>query len=151
MGDEIGEFDDLNQKIASLEREKHLLIRKVEELEASGNHQRVILELKEREMRGLKQKLEELDGIVIKYNEWKNEKDVIYILKDELAERVREMLTKVSELEKKLENLISEKLIIEKEKVGWYSGLNVKWPVVVTAVSIVSIGLLCYRRDGRNP
>ncbi|KAM3382682.1 hypothetical protein P3S68_008257 [Capsicum galapagoense] len=102
-------------------------------------------------MRGLKQKLEELDGIVIKYNKWKNEKDVIYILKDELAERVREMLTKVSELEKKLENLISEKLIIEKEKVGWYSGLNVKWPVVVTAVSIVSIGLLCYRRDGRNP
>ncbi|KAF3625403.1 hypothetical protein FXO38_29785 [Capsicum annuum] len=148
MGDEIGEFDDLNQKIASLEREKHLLIRKVEELEATGNHQRVILELKEREMRGLKQKLEELDGIVIKYNEWKNEKDVIYILKDELAERVREMLTKVSELEKKLENLISEKLIIEKEKVGWYSGLNVKWLVVVTAVSI---GLLCYRRDGRNP
>ncbi|MCD9561450.1 hypothetical protein HAX54_020561 [Datura stramonium] len=136
------------RKIASSEREIHLLLRKIDKLEASGNHQRAELEGKDREIRGLKEKLEELDGFVIKYSEWKKEKDVIYMVKDELAKRVGEMLMKVSELEKKLEiqeNLISERPIIEiNERVGGHS--SVKWLMVAA----IAITILCYHRDGRK-
>lgn len=133
MADDI---DNLNQKIASLERETHLLLREVEKLEARGNHQRVILELKEREIRGLKQKLEELNDVVVQFNELKKEKD-------ELAERVREMLTKVFELEKKLE--IQENVISN----GRYFGVIVERLIIVFAVIV--IGVSYYHQNGRKP
>ncbi|XP_060211417.1 uncharacterized protein LOC132638620 [Lycium barbarum] len=151
MAEENVEFD-LNQKIASLEREIHSLLMKIEKLEATGNHQRVILELKEREIWGLKQKLEELDGAVIKYSEWQKEKDMIYMVKDELSKRVKEMLTKVSELEEKLEiqeNVISQRLV--EENLHQLFGVNVEWPMVATSVVVaITIGVLCYHRDGRK-
>lgn len=132
MADEI---DVLNQKIISLEREKHLLLRKIEELEVSGNHQRVILELKEREIRGLKQKLEELNNVVEQFNELKKEKDAIYTVMDELAERVREMLIKVSELEKKLK--IQENVIFN----NGVFGVNVKWVMMTASIVVAAIAI----------
>ncbi|KAK4374018.1 hypothetical protein RND71_004695 [Anisodus tanguticus] len=99
--DENTEYFDLNEKVASLEGEKHFLLRTVEKLEASGNNLRVELEAKKREIGGLKQKLVEL---MIKHREWKREKDLLYMVKNELAKRTREeMLSTVSELENKLE------------------------------------------------
>ncbi|KAG5569281.1 hypothetical protein H5410_059047 [Solanum commersonii] len=137
MADEI---NNLNQKIALLEREIHLLLRKIEKLEVSGNHQRVLLELKENEIRGLKQKLEDLN------DDWKKEKDVIDAVKDELIERVSEMLIKVDELEKKLE--IQENVISNSR----YFGVNVEWLVMTTSIvaSVISIGVSYYHRNGRK-
>ncbi|KAK6774688.1 hypothetical protein RDI58_029927 [Solanum bulbocastanum] len=138
MADEI---DNLNQKIVSLEREIHLFLRKIEKLEVSGNHQRVLLELKENEIRGLKQKLEDLN------DDWKKEKNVIDSVKDELIEKVREMFIKVDELEKKLE--IQENVISNSR----YFGVNIEWLVMNASivVSVISIGVSYYHRDGRKP
>ncbi|KAK4374054.1 hypothetical protein RND71_004731 [Anisodus tanguticus] len=87
-----GEFD-LHEKIASLEREKHFLLRKVEKLEATGSNLRVEPEAKKRE-RDL------LEKLVIKYRKWRREKDLLYMVKDELVKRDREeLLTIISELE----------------------------------------------------
>ncbi|XP_059291580.1 uncharacterized protein LOC132045077 [Lycium ferocissimum] len=120
--DENGEYLDLNQKvdeeyfdlyekIHSLEREKEFLLRKVEELEASGNHQRVELQAKEREIGGLKRTIEEQDGALF--------------TSSELAKRAREeMLTKISELENKLEIQENERLSDLNEKVDESSGVN---------------------------
>ncbi|KAK4727918.1 hypothetical protein R3W88_032835 [Solanum pinnatisectum] len=138
MADEI---DNLNQKTVSLEREIHLLLRKIEKLEVSVNHQRVLLELKENEIRGLKQKLEDLN------DDWKKENDVIDSVKDELIEKVREMFIKVDELEKKLE--IQENVISNSR----YFGVNVEWLVMTASivVAVISIGVSYYHRDGRKP
>lgn len=113
---------DQNQKIASLRREKHLLLMKVEELEATHTAE---LEAKEREIRGLKRKLEEKDNT---FSQWKREKGLLYTVKDELRKmRVKELLTKVSELEGKLEihdNTISQRIIDKNEQVGGFSGVS---------------------------
>ncbi|XP_055801885.1 uncharacterized protein LOC129871046 [Solanum dulcamara] len=72
------------------ERQANELLRKVDKLEATH---KVELEAKEREIEQGKQMLKELDG------RWKSQKDLLYMVKDELAKRqVNELLRKVNKL-----------------------------------------------------
>lgn len=96
------------------ERQVNELLSKVDKLQETH---RIELEEKEREIRGLRRNLEELD------NHWKRQKDLLCMAKDELAERrINELLTKVSKLENRLAN--SRRLIDENEQVGESSSVN---------------------------
>ncbi|KAH0735965.1 hypothetical protein KY285_011672 [Solanum tuberosum] len=114
------EFDPI-EKIVSLERENDLLLRKVENLEAT---QKVEIEVKETEIRALKQKLEEQE------KRWKNRQDFFAWRSMSWRKgRVKELLNKISELENKLksmEDAISQKVVGEKEQVGGSSGVKVE-------------------------
>lgn len=113
------EFDPI-EKIVSLERENNLLLRKVDELEATH---KIELEAKEMEIKSLKQQLEEQD------KRWKIRKDFFAWRSMSWRKgRTKELLTKISELEKKLEiqeKAISQRPVDESEQNGGSSGVNV--------------------------
>ncbi|KAH0710297.1 hypothetical protein KY284_011724 [Solanum tuberosum] len=114
------EFDPI-EKIVSLERENDLLLRKVENLEAT---QKVEIEVMETEIRALKQKLEEQE------KRWKNRQDFFAWRSMSWRKgRVKELLDKISELENKLksmEDAISQKVVDEKEQVGGSSRVKLE-------------------------
>ncbi|XP_049347465.1 uncharacterized protein LOC125811961 [Solanum verrucosum] len=114
------EFDPI-EKIVSLERENDLLLRKVENLEAT---QKVEIEVKETEIRALKQKLEEQE------KRWKNRQDFFAWRSMSWRKgRVKELLDKISELENKLksmEDAISQKVVDENEQVGGSSRVKLE-------------------------
>ncbi|KAG5569282.1 hypothetical protein H5410_059048 [Solanum commersonii] len=109
------EFDPI-EKIVLLERENDLLLRKVENLEAT---QKVEIEVKEMEIRALKQKLEEQE------KRWKNRQNFFAWRSMSWRKgRVKELLDKISELENKLKSM--EDTISQKEQVGGSSGVKVE-------------------------
>ncbi|KAH0774501.1 hypothetical protein KY290_011638 [Solanum tuberosum] len=114
------EFDPI-EKIVSLERENDLLLRKVENLEAT---QKVEIEVKETEIRALKQKLVEQE------KRWKNRQDFFAWRSMSWRKgRVKELLDKISELENKLksmEDAISQKVVDENEQVGGSSRVKLE-------------------------
>ncbi|KAK4706599.1 hypothetical protein R3W88_033862 [Solanum pinnatisectum] len=116
---------DQNQKIMSLRREGHLLLRKVDMLEVIH---KVALEAKEMEIVVLKQKLDQLD-IDATEREWNMKMGLLYIVKSELVKiQIKELQNEVFEMENKLkiqENSISQKLINENIQVGESSSANI--------------------------
>ncbi|KAH0722035.1 hypothetical protein KY289_005079 [Solanum tuberosum] len=148
-------------KLEAIETERNLLLVKVKKLEASEKDLRAEGEVKEKEIRGLKNQLEDLKATVKKNEAWKREKEALHTVKDELEKRVIEMMSKVTELEKKLEE--KETLITERGVDNNINGISaedkVKAPggnvdLLMAAASSVAavavIGILCFLRFARK-
>nr|XP_004248210.1 peroxisomal and mitochondrial division factor 2 [Solanum lycopersicum] len=148
-------------KLETVETERNLLLVKLNKLEVSEKDHRAEGEVKEKEIRGLKNQLEDLKATVKKNEAWRREKEALHSVKNELEKRVIEMMSKVTELEKKLEE--KETLITERGVDNNVNGVSaedkVKAPggnvdLLMAAASSVAavalVGILCFLRFARK-
>ncbi|KAL2466671.1 Peroxisomal and mitochondrial division factor 2 [Abeliophyllum distichum] len=152
-----GRDKEKDVKLAAIEKERDLFVVKVKELEENKSDFRNEMEGKEKEIRSLKKKVEELEAVVVKNEGLEKLKNELEKKVDEMEGKIRLLESKLDEEEKVKERLIMEgvngginrETVVDGEKKGLIGNLKERdWTVVVgSAVGAVSVlGVACYLR-----
>ncbi|KAL2247219.1 UNVERIFIED_CONTAM: hypothetical protein Sindi_2574200 [Sesamum indicum] len=151
-------------KLGAVEMEKALLVAKVEKLAGGESSLRDELQVKEKEIRGLKKNVEELEVVV---GSSKNSEK----LKNELEKTIEKMKAEISVLEHSLDEKekvisglkskervvldggINGDAIVESGKKGSIGGLKQREWIFVggsTIVALAAVGITCYIHAGKK-